>query len=128
MNQIYSRRKFIQSALYAGSAVFGAGLLSGGCNPESKSTEKKEIDVPKEEPKAVSQVDQCKDFSGISESDLQKRKQLGYVEKSPIPDSHCSNCALYNPPAAGQDCGGCQLFKGPVYPGAYCTYWAAPQS
>ncbi len=128
MNQIYSRRKFIQQTLNASSAFLGAGILLIGCNTEPGSTEKKEKDVPKEEPKTAEPVDQCKDFSGVSESDLQKRKQLGYAEKSPLPNRRCGNCALFLPPAAGKDCGECQLFKGPVYPTAYCTYWAAPQS
>lgn len=68
--------------------------------------------------------DPCEDMSGLSESELAKREQLGYVETSPIPESVCGNCQLYIPSNTDKDCGGCLLFKGPVYEEAYCTYWA----
>ena len=89
---MYSRREFI----------LGIGLLIGAC----KST-------PKEKPAPVVKED-------ADPNDSQKRKQLGYVDKTPIPESHCSNCGLYLPKE-----GGCQLFKGPVNANGYCTYWVA---
>ncbi len=71
-------------------------------------------------------ADPCNNLSGLSEIDLNARKKLGYVKESPIADRTCDKCKLWLPPAAGKQCGGCMLFKGPVYPAGYCIYWAAP--
>jgi hypothetical protein len=66
----------------------------------------------------------CDDLSAVSESDLATREKLGYVKTSPIADNQCQNCNLFLPPKEGEKCGGCMLFKGPVFAEAYCTYWA----
>jgi hypothetical protein len=115
-NGAYSRRKFIHKYLVAGTALFGGGLFFGGCN--SKSSEKNEDEA------IASNLKSCSDLSGVSESEIQKRKSFGYTEESPIPDNKCGNCSLYIPPEGNKKCGECMLFKGPVYASAYCTYWA----
>lgn len=66
----------------------------------------------------------CDDLSNVSKQDIETRQKLGYVKESPIADNQCQNCNLYLPPKNGQACGGCMLFKGPVFPSSYCTYWA----
>ncbi|WP_316812720.1 high-potential iron-sulfur protein [Pedobacter heparinus] len=112
-----SRRKFISKSLYLGSMFFGGALLLGsGAIANDKTT-------PDQDPKQVKK-DPCDDMTGVSPAELAKRKKLAYVNKSPIEDSHCSNCALYLHPAKGKACGGCVLFKGPVRPTGYCAYWA----
>ena len=68
--------------------------------------------------------DPCEDLRGISESELAKRKNFGYVSETPIADNQCSNCNLYLPPKEAQACGKCILFEGPVQASGYCTYWA----
>ena len=115
MFKIYSRRKFIHHSLYVSTVFLGGGWVLSGCDTK-KTAQKEEENAPP--------VDPCEDFSGVSESELQKREQFGYVKESPIADNQCSNCNLWIPPAAGKDCGGCMLFQGPVYTEAYCTYWA----
>jgi hypothetical protein len=115
MYKPYSRRKFIQQSLYATPVLLGSGLVLNACDTKKTARENKETATP---------VDPCEDFSGVSESELQKRQQLGYVKESPIPDNQCNNCNLYIPPPTGKTCGGCILFQGPVYAGGYCTYWA----
>jgi hypothetical protein len=52
------------------------------------------------------------------------RQTLQYVEESPDPEKLCSNCQLYVAPEEGAACGGCQIIKGPIAPGGYCTSWA----
>jgi len=54
----------------------------------------------------------------------QMRKTLQYVAKSPKPDKNCVNCAQYVADKHGE-CGGCNLFSGPVQPKGYCASWAA---
>ena len=70
----------------------------------------------------------CEGYGALTEQDLQTRASLGYVDDSPQPAQLCSNCRFYNRPEGGSDCGGCQLFAGPVAPGGYCTSWAAVQT
>lgn len=115
MKRMCSRRKFIFSTLSASPVLFGAGLLVGGCDAKKAA---------KEEEESAASVDSCDDLSGVSEAELEKRQKFGYVSETPIPENRCDNCNLFLPPGEGQACGGCMLFKGPVYPGAYCTYWA----
>ena len=111
MKRSCNRRDFFQiSVKLAGICIFAA------CVPKSNTAEE-----------AVNQnspVDPCEDFSNVKPSDLQLREAFGYVKQSPIIESQCKNCNLWKPPAKGLACGGCTLFKGPVYDDAYCTYWA----
>ena len=70
-------------------------------------------------------ADSCAGYDALTEGDLQMRAALQYVDASPRPDQLCSNCRFYQALAGGSDCGGCQLFAGPVAPGGYCTGWVA---
>ncbi len=97
-------------------AVLEAGVVFANC-----STGKKEEKKPHA---ADASVDPCVDLTGVSENDIELRKKFAYVKQSPITDNQCNNCNLYLPPKDGGSCGGCMLFKGPVYPSGYCTYWA----
>lgn len=117
MDKAVSRRRFIQKYFFLGPAFFGAGFILNSCN--QSGTDSKED--------KTTAVDPCNDFSGISENDKEARKKLGYVKESPIAGMTCNKCNLWLPPADGKACGTCMLFKGPVYPSGYCTYWAARQ-
>ncbi len=112
----YSRRKFILKYVCASTVFLCGGLVLGGCD------RKKTIQENKSD--AANPVDPCNDLSGVSKNDIDLRQKLGYVKESPIPDNQCNNCNLYLPPGVDKDCGGCMLFKGPVYLSGYCTYWA----
>lgn len=117
MRERYSRRRFIQGSILAGSAILGAGFLISSCGGNSQNHE--------DETNSAALVDKCDDYSGLSDEEIKKRESLGYVDKTPIPEAYCANCALFLKRKEGQKCGGCQLFKGPVFDDAYCTYWAA---
>lgn len=112
----HSRRNFLGKLANAGLVMIGANSLAGCENKKEANT-----DAQSKNEKPVSS---CDDLTGVSESDLAVREKLGYVEESPIADNLCHNCNLYLPPKDGQACGGCMLFKGPVFSDAYCTYWA----
>ena len=115
MNKIYDRRAFIKQQLFFGSILMGGGVVLNACNT-NESAQKNEENT--------GDVNPCEDMSGLNESDKKTRIQAAYVEKSPIKDRLCDNCKLYIPAAAGVECGKCLLFKGPVYPSGYCSYWA----
>jgi hypothetical protein len=107
-----TRRETIRKVL-AGSIFFVGGVIwSSSCSSEKKSAYD------------LASVTSCSDLQGLPEEELNKRKQLGYVEESPVDENSCDNCQLYLPPNPERKCGGCQLFKGPVKENAYCTYWA----
>lgn len=106
-----SRRKFIHTCL----GLVSAGFAMSSCGTKDRQVENTEDSFP---------GNPCEDMQGLNHEDLAKREQLGYEKTSPIPESRCDNCQLYIPPKEQVACGGCMLFKGPVYPEAYCTYWA----
>ena len=119
MSQKHSRRDFFSGCLHRTVPFLWLAMLSLGC--------KTATDKNSEEYKPDSPADPCNDFLSVSEEDLTKRKKLGYVKQSPIEDMTCNNCNYWILPKNGKPCGGCMLFKGPIEPGAYCTYWAAKQ-
>lgn len=134
----YSRRAFIVKNLSAGTALFTGFWLLGSCQsarpaaqapspaPQVPQTASPQSQARPASPAAAPAVaaEPCDDLTGVSPGEVDKRKKLAYVNKSPIPDSRCGNCSLYVPPADGKACGGCMLFKGPVRAEGYCTYWA----
>jgi len=111
-----SRRKFFLRLAGSAGVFLTTVLLWGNCG--GKKAEEKGDTV------SGDSVDPCSDLSGVPENDIKLREKFAYVKQSPIPDNKCNNCNLYLPPKEGSQCGGCMLFKGPVYPSAYCTYWA----
>ncbi|RPD39274.1 high-potential iron-sulfur protein [Chitinophaga barathri] len=95
--------------------LFGGIFLISGCGNGKK---------PANDTGETKQPASCKDLSGISAEEKEKRQKLGYVEETPIVDSKCGNCKLYLPPGEKESCGSCSLFKGPVEENGYCTYYA----
>jgi len=115
---VRSRRAFLRTFGALIPAVLGAGALMSGCGGDAGKGDSGED-------ASLSGITDCGDLSGVSEAELEKRKSLGYVDETPMPESHCGNCLLYLAPDKEGTCGGCQLFKGPVFEQGYCTYWAA---
>lgn len=115
-----SRRFFLQQSTRAFGVLLTGATVAGSCGTKEKKQEKTEND----QHKASKSSDPCGDLSSFTKEEIAVREKLGYVEESPLPDNQCQNCNLFLPPKDGQACGGCMLFKGPVYPEAYCTYWA----
>jgi len=118
----YSRRRFIAKYILASSVALGTGVMVAGASVNSMAKGADSKQQPKTPQPA--QKNPCDDLSGVSAEEVEKRKKLAYMNKTPIPDSHCSNCALYLPQAKDKPCGGCLLFKGPVRAEGYCAYWA----
>lgn len=136
----YSRREFIGKYFYTGSLFLGGGILLSctslksvaNDSPESPSVgdpskasqDTIKSDQTTQQAQATPQKNPCDDLTGVSAGDIEKRRKLAYVNKTPIPDNHCSNCTLFLPPGKDKPCGGCMLFKGPVRTEGYCAYWA----
>jgi len=111
MTETYSRRKFVTACFQAGAVMITAGLTTA-CTKKENIHEKN------------TSINSCDDLSGVPETELEKRKKFAYVKKATDPLKQCNACKLYLPPKAGEKCGGCMLFKGPVDVNGSCTYWA----
>lgn len=102
-----SRRHFLQSLGIAGLAGASGTLLVACGSDES---------------------DSCSDLSDLSAQEKKQRanmvSNLEYVEESPHDDQDCANCQLYLEEEYEGNCGGCQLFPGPVAAEGYCNSWA----
>lgn len=109
-----TRRYFIKRAIGAGALLLGNAFIFSCGNRGPAPAKKEEKHIPSS----------CKDLTGISKEEIEKRKKLGYVEETPIAENKCSNCKLYLPPADASGCGSCTLFKGPVEAEGYCAYYA----
>lgn len=112
-----SRRLFLQKCLTVGTGASGIGMILAGC-AGTKNT------AMAGKPSPEKQGNPCEDLTDVDSVDIEKRKALGYVSLSPIPDKQCDSCKLWIPVKEGKDCGGCLLFTGPVSPEGHCTYWA----
>ena len=118
--QAETRRQFLEKIYNnCGIALAGTLTLIGCGKSDQQSAEGSDSSAKQRDP-----ADPCGDLTDVNEKDIALREKLGYVKESPLPDNQCQNCNLYLPPKEGQACGGCMLFKGPVYASAYCTYWA----
>ncbi len=128
-----TRRRFLQSLGIAGMVGASGTLLSacGGSGDSSDGSGSGGGQTESGGGPATASAD-CGDLSQLTDAQKQQRaqmaKSLNYVEETPNENQYCSNCQLYQSPAqeetTGSECGGCQLFPGPVTANGYCTSWA----
>lgn len=90
-------------------AAIGASGLSVGIAGCGKKTE----------------PDSCSDVGALSEPEKMARSALQYSDKSPFPDKRCQICNLFQAPPSPDQCGSCQIVKGPIHPKGYCTGFVA---
>lgn len=125
-----NRRAFLSKAGLLGiGALSGAALLQacggGEAKIEENSSPAPSPMAASEEAEAVA-ADCASHNAKLSESDLEVRKSIGYLEQSEMADQNCQNCRFYLADKFDGDCGGCQLFvNGSVNPDAWCKSWAA---
>ena len=117
MKKSISRKEFLQYCAAMGAAVVGGGSLisaCGGGGDEGGSSG---------QAGSTAAADPCGDLTGLTDTDLQLRKNLKYVVVSTEEGKNCANCKFYLADQFGEQCGGCQLFKGPVHPKGNCSSW-----
>jgi hypothetical protein len=113
-----NRREFFERAALLGALAAGGATLLAACEAS-----------PREETPTVTNdngefsCDDPSDLQGLSEAQLQTREANNYVDRTPNPDQRCDNCALWQDPAAGANCGGCTVVAGPIHPGGWCSIW-----
>lgn len=112
-----SRRDFIARVAALGAGAVGLPLLAA-CGGERSGPGSTAGAV-------VVDSSTCAGHDALPPEQEQMRASMGYIDASPTPQSHCSNCRFFEGPAAAAPCGACQLFQGPVSPGGWCRSWAA---
>jgi len=106
MNErLITRRDILRKSLTL-SALAGVAAIGVAC---------------KNEPKEI----KCDDTTGLAPGDIETRKALAYVDKTPDPNKMCQNCQQFVAPASPTQCGGCKVVKGTIHPLGYCKSWAA---
>lgn len=66
----------------------------------------------------------CDGVVGLSVEDIQLRRTLGYVDRSPDPKKSCMLCQQFEPAPSDGSCGRCKMFKGPIHPEGTCKVYA----
>lgn len=121
MKNRISRKEFLQRCALLGAAVVGGGSLVQGCGGGDKG----ESDGSQQTASQTSAADPCGDTTGLTETDIQMRTNLKYVAVSAEEGKNCANCKFFLADQYSEECGGCQLFKGPVHPKGNCSSWFA---
>ncbi|MFZ0453245.1 MAG: twin-arginine translocation signal domain-containing protein [Ignavibacteriaceae bacterium] len=110
--QKINRKNFLKGTAALTLSGFGAVTFLAGCGKKKEEPgEAKEASGP------------CSDLSGLSAADKETRELYRYVADSPHEDKKCHLCNYFIPPENNAPCGTCQVVKGPINPGGYCTSW-----
>lgn len=70
----------------------------------------------------------CAGPNNLTFAENSLRQASHYVEKSPHADKDCSKCGFYSAGEAGNVCGKCEIFVGPVNLAGYCDSYALKQA
>ncbi|MCS7204797.1 MAG: high-potential iron-sulfur protein [Leptospiraceae bacterium] len=103
-----TRKEFLKQVGIVGSTILFGPMIISNCKPEEKQAQKGPI---------------CDDVTGLTQEEIEQRKNLQYTDFTPDPSKLCENCALYVLPEGNSPCGKCNLIKGPVSPKGWCTSW-----
>ena len=116
LSQPLGRRAFLNRTLAIGAAGLGVSTVLAACGGDSAGNDA-----------TAEAVDSsaCAGYASLSQTDLDSRQALGYVDVTPIEAQVCGNCRFKAAYEQDASCLGCTLFAGPVSPGGYCTGWAA---
>jgi hypothetical protein len=118
VNERITRKEFLLRCALTGAAVLGGGSVLAGCGGGDNGDSGQQAAS-----KSTAAADPCGDTTGLTETDLQMRTNLKYVAVSTEEGKNCANCKFYVADQFGEQCGGCELFKGPVHPEGYCSSW-----
>ena len=116
-----TRRDFLLRVGALGLAGLGGSALLSACGGGQQ--QQQQSGAASESGTSASAELTCTDVSGLTAEEIQMRESLQYTDHSPYPDKICANCQLYVPAESPDQCGACQLIKGPIHPNGYCTSW-----
>jgi hypothetical protein len=124
MKETLNRKEFLERISMLCIGVVGAGTVFTSCGKKEEPEAKTETPAAAE--KQVE--DPCGDLSGLTEDEKAIRDTFKYVAQSPDPNKLCTNCQFWSVPKEGENCGGCQIIKGPINPDGYCNQWLQKQT
>ena len=118
MKKEITRKEFIQYCTFGLLSLGSLPLLTSCSGKEEESTPQMN-----EKSSPETSADPCGDLTGLTNAEIEVRKNFEYVAQTPDPAKRCDNCGLWVVPAEGQKCGGCKIIKGPINPDGHCTAW-----
>jgi hypothetical protein len=99
--------------------IFSIGIiLVGGSSIISSCGEKSDKEIQKE--RENNQQDCGKN---LTSAEKKSREEYEYEEISSKEEEICNNCTHFRIPKNGEQCGTCELVKGPINPLGYCNQW-----
>jgi len=116
-NKRVTRRDFLVRMGALGLVGLGGSTLLSACGGQQQQQ------PAQQDMSGTTAEFSCMDVSGLTPEEIQMRESLQYTDHSPEPGKYCYNCQLYVPAPGPNQCGGCQLIKGPIHPNGYCTSW-----
>jgi hypothetical protein len=111
-NRFMKRISFIKNILSIGFIFLGGSSLISSCGGKSDEEVKKNRDK--------NQLDCGKD---LTSAEKKSREEYQYEEISAKEEELCNNCTHFRIPKKGEECGTCELVKGPINPLGYCNQW-----
>ncbi len=126
-NQV-SRKDFLRQCFTAAGVLIGGSALISSCNSGNEAKPAEGAEPPKSMVDQPAAAADCNDLSAVAPEEIKKREAVQYVKVSADPAKHCKDCQLFIQPQAGESCGGCTLFKGPVELEGSCISFAPKAS
>ena len=111
-----SRRVFLRRALALGAGGAGGGVLLSACGRGGDGGDGESGG------ESGGGGVTC-DTSGLTQEEKKQRQRFQYVAQTEKPNERCNNCQFWRPDQVEGECGGCQLFPGPVNPKGWCNSW-----
>jgi len=124
------RRAFLKLFGHLGLVGLVAPAALSGCGgrdepePQAESEPLPTPAAKSDTPAADTTTHPCSDVSGLSADDLALRESYEYVDVSEDEELICQTCEFWDPPVDDEECGGCQLFAGPVRDEGWCNAWS----
>jgi hypothetical protein len=119
MKEYISRRALIKKILKTSLGLLSLPIISelllSSCERKNQGDLEKALSLNTNEA--------CLTNQELSQEQQAIRKNLKYVDQTPISTRTCDNCKFYTNATPDSACAGCKLFSGPVHPKGYCTSW-----
>lgn len=94
-----------------------------GCQREQPRTEKTPVETAVAPPPNKAR---CDDVSGLTPDEINRRKELKYVDRSSNSQQTCGGCNHVQPvPGSNDPCKRCSVLPGPVHIDGWCSAWIA---
>jgi hypothetical protein len=118
MEILISRRKMLKAT----AGVLALGSVVPAILSSCKKTQTQSLETNNKEEQGLKACVPAKELNQEQEA---IRKNLRYVDETPVSSRTCDNCRLYTMPQGQDVCGGCQIVPGPIHPKGYCISWLA---